>query len=148
MKTVVKEEGINLEKIEKTTDQILKKINGLRSNLFDKTLKFSKKAKEEKMFLFKNLIPKRILVIENTIELLNKILIHPNFSKLEKEDLDFISGLETMGFKDSHYAREINDFITKEASEGAFMAVMEENIYFTLLNSELNSIEAKLLRIL
>jgi hypothetical protein len=148
MKTTANQETLNLEKIEKTTDQILKKLNRIRSNFFVQNLKFSKKAKEEKVFLCKSFISKKILLIEKSIVLFREILVNPKFPKLEKEDQDFILGLETAGFKDSQYAREINAYVTKETeSEDIFMALIEENLYFSILYGELNAIEGKLLTI-
>ncbi|OXA78898.1 hypothetical protein SAMN05444397_10869 [Flavobacterium aquidurense] len=141
-------EIINLEKIEKTTDQILKKINQIRPTIFKSDFKLSGKAKEEKAFLIKNLFPKSLFSIKSSVETFNRISEHANFSKLEKEDRDFISGLDKMGFKNSLYIKEIDEFISQSKNvEDGFSIIIEETIYFTLLGSELGSIERKLLTI-
>jgi len=148
MKTAVKEEGVNLAKIEKTTDQILKKINSIRSTMFINDFKLSKKAQQEKEFILKTLFPKSLFSVKNALETFARITEHANFSKLEKEDQDFILGLDKKGFKNSVYIKEIHDFISKAKDlEAGFVTVIEETIYFTLLNSELNLIESRLLRI-
>jgi len=146
MKSVVaNQETISLDKIEKNTIEILKKINRIRPTIFESDLKLSKKAKEEKVFLIKNLFPKSMFSIKSALETFTRIFEHVNFSKLTKEDQDFIVGLDKTGFKNSHYIKEINDFISKAKNvEDGFATVMEETLYFTLLNSELNAIENRL----
>lgn len=142
-------ENINLEKIEKTTDQILKKINSIRSNMFVSDFKLSKKAQEDKELILKTLFPKSMFSVKYALETFARISEHANFSKLEEEDQDFILALDKKGFKNSVYIKEIHDFISKAKDvEAGFSTVIEETLYFTLLNSELNFIEARLLRIL
>jgi len=149
MKTAVSNhETINLEKIEKTTSQILKKINCIRPSLFTSNLKFSKKAEGEKNLLFKELIPKKIFSIEKTIDLFSKILADTNFSKLDQKDQDFILGLKKIDLKNSQYVSEINEFITQDNEiDVVFFSLVEENLYFTYLNSELYDIDFKLSKI-
>jgi hypothetical protein len=148
MKTTPTSQETSLDKIEKNTAQILKKINQIRPNLFISNLKLSKKAKTEKMFLINNLFPKSVLSIEKALETFTKISENENFSKLEKKDQDFILGLDKTGFKNSHYIKEINDFISKtNNTDDSFSVLIEESLYFNLLNSELSDIEFKLLKI-
>lgn len=146
MKTkITKQETISLDKIEKNTNQILEKINRIRLNFFESNFKFSKEAEEEKQGLIKHIFPKSMLSLETALDTFTKVSEHPNFLKLEKADKDFILKLEKIGFKNSHYVKEINDFIsTTENIEDSFSMLLEENIYFTLLNSELNAIEIRL----
>jgi len=147
-KTPANQETASLDKIEKNTAQILKKINQIRPNIFVSNLKLSKKAKAEKMFLIENLFPKSMLSIQKALETFTKISENENFSKLEKRDQDFILGLGKTGFKNSHYIKEINDFISKtNNTDDSFSVLIEESLYFNLLNSELNEIEFKLLKI-
>ncbi|MTH16636.1 hypothetical protein [Flavobacterium sp. LC2016-01] len=146
MKTTAStQEIIGLDKIEKNTNQILEKINNIRPTFFKTNFKLSKKAEEEKVFLSKNLASKSLFDFKRSLEIFTKILEHANFSKLEKNDQDFITGLEKLGFKNSLYIKEINDFIasSQNAADG-FATVIEETIHFTLLNSELNAIERRL----
>lgn len=149
MKTAVSnQETISLDRIEKTTSQILKKINSIRPSLFASNLKFSKKAEEEKILLFRELIPKKIFSIDKTLDLLSKIIADPNLSKLEQKDLDFIFGLEKIDLKNSQYVSEINDFVTQENGiDVIFSSLVEENLYFTYLNSELYDVDFKLSKI-
>ncbi len=149
MKTAASnQETPSLEKIGKTTDQILKKINRIRPAMFASDFKLSKKAKEEKVFILKNLFPKSLFSVKHALETFTRILEHANFSKLEKADQDFISGLDKTGFKNSLYIKEINEFISNAKNvETGYSTVIEETLYFSLLSSELNSIEAKLLNI-
>ncbi|MDQ6472772.1 hypothetical protein RB619_19200 [Flavobacterium sp. LHD-80] len=146
MKTATStQDTIGLDKIEKNTNQILEKINNIRPTMFKSNFKLSKKAEEEKAFLSKNLAYKSLFSFKSSLEIFTKILEHANFSKLEKNDQDFVTGLEKLGFKDSLYIKEINDFIASANSvEDGFPTVIEETIYFNLLNSELNSIERRL----
>ena len=149
MKTAVSnQETISLDRIEKTTSQILKKINCIRPSLFTSNLKFSKKAEGEKNLLFKELIPKKIFSIEKTIDLFSKILADTNFSKLDQKDQDFILGLKKIDLKNSQYVSEINEFITQDNEiDVVFFSLVEENLYFTYLNSELYDIDFKLSKI-
>ena len=146
MKTAVSnQETIVLDRIEKTTSAILKKINCIRPSLFSSNLKFSKKAEEEKNLLFKELIPKRIFSIDKTIEIFIKVLEDVNFSKLDQIDQDFILGLKKADLKNSQYVNEINNFVTQENEINVvFFSLVEENLYFTYLNSELYDIKYKL----
>jgi hypothetical protein len=143
MKTAEYEpETIVLDKIEKTTTEILKKINCIRPGLFSSNLKFSKKAEEEKKILFKELIPKKVFSIDKTIELVSKIAADTNFLKLRQIDQDFISGLKKIDLKNTQYISEINNFITQENEINVvFFSLVEENLYFTYLNSELYEIK-------
>lgn len=146
MKTVAVSQDVNGGITEKNTILILEKLNNLRDSLFKNEIKFSKKAKEEKLYLFKNMVSKTILSLGNNSEMYLKIVEDVNFSKLEKEDQDFILGLEKAGFKNSKYISEIKSYIAKENNlETAFTVLMEENLYFTLLNMELSRISGKLL---
>lgn len=146
MKTVAVNQDINGGITEKNTILILEKLNNLRDSLFKNEIKFSKKAKEEKLYLFKNMVSKTILSLGNNSETYLKIVEDVNFSKLEKEDQDFILGLEKAGFKNSKYISEIKSYIDKENNlETVFSVVVEENIYLTLLNMELSRISGKLL---
>jgi hypothetical protein len=149
MKTVTSDqETISLDRIEKTTSQILKKINCMRPSLFASNLKFSKKAEEEKILLFKELIPKKIFSIDKTLDLFSKILADTNFSKLDQKDQDFILGLKKIDLKNSQYVSEINDFVTQgNEIDVVFFSLVEENLYFTYLNSELYDIDYKLSKI-
>lgn len=146
MKTVAVNQDITGGITEKNTILILEKLNNLRDSLFKNEIKFSKKAKEEKLYLFKNMVSKTILSLGNNSETYLKIVEDVNFSKLEKEDQDFILGLEKAGFKNSKYISEIKSYIAKENNlETVFSVVVEENIYLTLLNMELSRISGKLL---
>ncbi|KQO21122.1 hypothetical protein ASF10_13415 [Flavobacterium sp. Leaf82] len=146
MKTVAVSQDVNGGITEKNTILILEKLNNLRDSLFKNEIKFSKKAKEEKLYLFKNMVSKTILSLGNNSETYLKIVEDVNFSKLEKEDQDFILGLEKAGFKNSKYISEIKSYIDKENNlETVFSVVVEENIYLTLLNMELSRISGKLL---
>jgi hypothetical protein len=146
MKTVAVNQDTNGGITEKNTILILEKLNNLRDNLFKNEIKFTKKAKEEKLYLFKNMVSKTILSLGNNSETYLKIVEDVNFSKLEKEDQDFILGLEKAGFKNSKYISEIKSYIDKENNlETVFSVVVEENIYLTLLNMELSRISGKLL---
>ena len=149
MKTVTSDqETISLDRIEKTTSQILKKINCMRPSLFASNLKFSKKAEEEKILLFKELIPKKIFSIDKTLDLFSKILADTNFSKLDQKDQDFILELKKIDLKNSQYVSEINDFVTQgNEIDVVFFSLVEENLYFTYLNSELYDIDYKLSKI-
>lgn len=146
MKTAVSnQETIVLDRIEKNTSEILKKINCIRPSLLSGNLKFSKKAEEEKNLLFKELIPKRIFSIDKTIELFIKVLEDVNFPKLDQIDQDFILGLKKIDLKNSQYVNEINNFVTQENEINVvFFSLVEENLYFTYLNSELYDIKYKL----
>lgn len=144
--TAFKTKTVNLEKIEKTTDEILKKINSIRPAMFVSDFKLSKKAEEEKYFIIKTLFPKSVFSINNALESFNRILNHVDFLKLEKKDLDFILDLDKKGFRKSLYIKEINDFTSNEKNlEAGFSTVIEETIYFNLLSLEFNNIESKLL---
>lgn len=149
MKTITSnQEAVSLDRIEKTTTQILKKINCIRPSLFASNLKFSKKAEEEKILLFKELIPKKIFSIDKTLDLFSKILADTNFSKLDQKDQDFILGLKKIDLKNSQYVSEINDFVTQgNKIDVVFFSLVEENLYFTYLNSELYDIDFKLSKI-
>ena len=149
MKTIISnQEAVSLDRIEKTTTQILKKINCIRPSLFASNLKFSKKAEEEKILLFKELIPKKIFSIDKTLDLFSKILADTNFSKLDQKDQDFILGLKKIDLKNSQYVSEINDFVTQgNKIDVVFFSLVEENLYFTYLNSELYDIDFKLSKI-
>lgn len=148
MKTASNYETINLDKIEENTNQILEKINRIRPAFFESDFKLSKKAKEEKVFIIKNLFPKSLLSIKNAPDTFARILAHANFSKPEKQDQDFISGLDKTGFKDSIYIKEIDGFISKTKNvDAGFLTIIEEAFYFSLLNSELNAIEIRLLHL-
>ncbi|MBP4136920.1 hypothetical protein [Flavobacterium geliluteum] len=145
---ITNQETISLNKIEKNVTQILKKINQIRPNLLKKSFKFSKKAQEEKAFLLKNLVSKKIILIEKTNELFVQIFTNTNFSKLQEEDQDFILGLEKIGFINSQYVREIKAYLSNAGDfEEAFLNVIDENLYFMLLYQELNDIETKLLNL-
>lgn len=149
MKTITSnQEAVSLDRIEKATTQILKKINCIRPSLFASNLKFSKKAEEEKILLFKELIPKKIFSIDKTLDLFSKILADTNFSKLDQKDQDFILGLKKIDLKNSQYVSEINDFVTQgNKIDVVFFSLVEENLYFTYLNSELYDIDFKLSKI-
>ena len=149
MKTIISnQEAVSLDRIEKTTTQILKKISCIRPSLFASNLKFSKKAEEEKILLFKELIPKKIFSIDKTLDLFSKILADTNFSKLDQKDQDFILGLKKIDLKNSQYVSEINDFVTQgNKIDVVFFSLVEENLYFTYLNSELYDIDFKLSKI-
>jgi hypothetical protein len=147
MKTAaINQETINLDRLEKTTNQILKKISDIRPIFFSNKLKFSKKAEEEKLLLFKSLFPEKILGINKTQEDFIKIVDDANFSKLEKVDQDFILGLDKIGFKNSQYVSELNDLAKKEKhiDDAFFNFFIGENIYFNFLSSELRTIRYKL----
>lgn len=138
-------ETIVLDRIEKTTSAILKKINCIRPGLLSGNLKFSKKAEEEKNLLFRELIPKKIFSVDKTIELFINILEDVNFSKLVQTDQDFILGLKKIDLKNSQYVSEINNFVEQENEINVvFFSLAEENLYFTYLNSELYDIKYKL----
>ncbi|MBF4491130.1 hypothetical protein IRZ83_01090 [Flavobacterium sp. JLP] len=145
MKTAVSnQETIRLDKIEKTTMQILKKINSIRPNFFSSSLKFSKKAEEEKELLFKELIPEKIFSIDKTLELLSQISDHANFSKLDQKDQDFIVRLKNMDLKNSHYLSEIINFFTQGHGIDVIFFLAEDNVFFNYLNSQLFDITYKL----
>lgn len=138
-------ETIVLDRIEKTTSAILKKINCIRPGLLSGNLKFSKKAEEEKNLLFRELIPKKIFSVDKTIELFINILEDVNFSKLVQTDQDFILGLKKIDLKNSQYVSEINNFVEQENEINVvFFSLAEENLYFTYLNSELYDMKYKL----
>ncbi|KAF2506862.1 hypothetical protein EYY60_20310 [Flavobacterium zhairuonense] len=149
MKTAVThEETLRLDKIEENTTQILKKINSIRPSFYAKNLKFSKKAEEEKTKLFKELIPKKIFSIEKTLELLKKVSEDPDFSKLEQKDQDFIQALKSIDLENSEYVNEINSFVAQDNDlDVVFSSMTEEMLYFNFLNSELFSIDSKLITI-
>lgn len=148
MKTTTNQETISLDTIEKNTVQILKKLGNFKPGFFKRSLKFSKKAEAEKIYLFKSLVPKRTSMITQTSKLFDEILANPKFSKLGQEDQDFILELEKLGFKDSQYIREINEYIATAAdTEEYFSTIMEENLYFNFLYSELSDIQLKMLKI-
>lgn len=120
----------------------------MRPSLFASNLKFSKKAEEEKILLFKELIPKKIFSIDKTLDLFSKILADTNFSKLDQKDQDFILELKKIDLKNSQYVSEINDFVTQgNEIDVVFFSLVEENLYFTYLNSELYDIDYKLSKI-
>lgn len=146
MKTTINKETVSLDKIEKNIEQILKIINNIRPVFFQNELKFSKKAEEEKLFLFKKLFPEKVLGINKIQEDYNKILNDSNLSKLEKTHLDFILELDKIGFKKSQYAKEMNALAEKEenVNDAFFNFFIGESIYFNALSSELMTIQYKL----
>ena len=145
MKTAVSNpETVSLDKIEKTTFEILKKINSIRPGFFSGNLEFSKKAAEEKELLFKELIPEKIFSIDKTLELLTRISDDANFSKLDQKDQDFIKRLKNIDLKNSHYLSEINNFFSQGDGIKVIMFLAEDNLFFNYLNSQLYDLTYKL----
>lgn len=147
MKTVTSNtETGSFDQVEKKLVQIMDAINSIRPIFFKNELKFSKKAKEEKLFLYKKLFPERVLGINKIQSDYNKILDDTNLSKLEKTDLDFILDLEKIGFKKSQYVNEMNVLAQKEENlnDAFFNFFIGESIYSNFLSSELRNIQYKL----
>lgn len=147
MKTVTSNtETGSFDQVEKKLVQIMDAINSIRPIFFKNELKFSKKAKEEKLFLYKKLFPERVLGINKIQSDYNKILDDTNLSKLEKTDLDFILDLEKIGFKKSQYVNEMNVLAQKEENlnDAFFNFFIGESIYFNFLSAELRNIQYKL----
>lgn len=147
MKTAISnQETVSLDKIEKKLSQLVDAIGTIRPIFFKNELKFSKKAQEEKLFLYKKLFPERVLGINKIQADYNKILDDTNLSKLEKADLDFILDLEKIGFKKSQYVSEMNVLAQKEENlnDAFFNFFIGESIYFNFLSSELRNIQYKL----